>query len=165
MIRSHVDAGKPVVGIRTASHAFSLRGDPAPDGHEQWTEFDAEVFGGSYAGHHGNKSDADISTFTRFADGASSATALMKGVSFGDAAEFETTSWLYKTSPLKPGANVLMMGRVGDRKPHEPVTWTFLNVAGGRSFYTSLGHKDDFANEGFCQLLTNGVYWALGRSR
>ena len=165
MIRSHVDAGKPVVGIRTASHAFSLRGDPAPDGHAQWTEFDAEVFGGSYAGHHGNKSDADISTFTRFADGVSSATALMKGVSFGDAAEFETTSWLYKTSPLKPGANVLMMGRVGDRKPHEPVTWTFLNVAGGRSFYTSLGHKDDFANEGFCQLLTNGVYWALGRSR
>ncbi|MFC1757168.1 ThuA domain-containing protein [Planctomycetota bacterium] len=165
MIRRHVASGKPVIGIRTASHAFSLRNQPSSDGHEQWTEFDAEVIGGSYAGHHGNKSGEDVSTFVRLADDTSKAEDLFRGVSFGDGKEFKTTSWLYKTSPLKPGASILMMGRVGDRQPHEPVTWTFLNDAGGRSFYTSLGHKDDFQNEGFCRLLTNGVYWALGESR
>ena len=75
--------------------------------------------------------------------------------------EVHTTSWLYKTSPLKPGANVLMMGRVGDRKPHEPVTWTYIHKNGGRSFYTSLGHPDDFEKEWFQQMLKAGVYWAL----
>ena len=31
-IREFVDAGKPVVGIRTASHAFSLRNEAPPEG-------------------------------------------------------------------------------------------------------------------------------------
>src|SRR4029079_10523571 len=31
-IRKYVDAGKPVVGVRTASHAFDARGK-APEGH------------------------------------------------------------------------------------------------------------------------------------
>ncbi|MCA9212895.1 MAG: isochorismatase family protein [Planctomycetales bacterium] len=161
LIRNHVDLGKPVVGIRTASHAFSLRGAECPSGHSEWTEFDAEVFGGNYVGHHGNKSGEDLSTMIWFDDNLSDAEELLEGVVFGEAKEIKTTSWLYKASPLKPGANVLMTGRVGDRKPHEPVTWTFINSAGGRSFYTSLGHEDDFKNDGFRKMLTNAVFWAL----
>lgn len=161
LIKQHVTEGKPVVGIRTASHAFSLRDGEAPEGHESWPEFDAEVFGGNYSGHHGNKGSEEEATYVRFADDVSSDDRLLQGVEFGQDKEFKTTSWLYKTSPLRPGANVLMMGRVGDRQPHEPVTWTYLNSAGGRSFYTSLGHPDDFKNEGFRRLLTNAVDWAL----
>ncbi len=52
-IRAFIQAGKPVVGIRTASHAFSLRNNqPPPAGHAAWPEFDAEVLGGHYTGHH-----------------------------------------------------------------------------------------------------------------
>lgn len=156
IIRDYVARGGPVVGIRTASHAFALReGQEPPEDHSAWTEFDAEVFGGNYQGHHGNKKDDAIKTFVW---------------SNGDAAkdwprigsdEVFTTSWLYKTSPLKPGANVLMMGRVGNRKPHEPVTWTFIHKHGGRSFYTSLGHPDDFEQDWFQQTLSAGIRWAL----
>ena len=49
--------------------------------------------------------------------------------------------------------------RFGD-KPVEPVAWTFTRKDGGRSFYTSLGHKSDFAQPEFCRLLRNSLLWA-----
>ena len=159
-IRGHVAAGKPVVGIRTASHAFSLRGKKPQEGLQAWEEFDAEVFGGSYTGHHGNKQSEDDVTFVWMTDSGKKSP-IMAGYLAPYGSEQKTTSWLYKTSPLKPGANVLMMGRVGDRKPHEPVTWTYINIAGGRSFYTSLGHPDEFAQPAFQEMLKRGIYWAL----
>ena len=55
-----------------------------------------------------------------------------------------------------------MMGRVEDRLPHEPVTWTNTHIGGGRVFYTSLGHPDDFQVPALRRLLLNGVYWAAG---
>ena len=54
-LRRHLNTGKPLVGIRTASHAFaSRRRKPSPDGVE-WPGFDAEILGGNYTGHHDNK--------------------------------------------------------------------------------------------------------------
>jgi type 1 glutamine amidotransferase len=167
IVRDFVAAGKPIVGIRTASHAFALRdGQQLPPGHSVWPEFDAEVLGGNYVGHHGNKGDADEKSYVWVAgDGWQSP---LLGRNSGQTAvyangESVTTSWLYKTSPLKPGTRVLMMGRVGNRQPHEPVTWTFIHNGGGRTFYTSLGHPADFAQADFQRLLTNGIYWALDR--
>jgi hypothetical protein len=53
-IRAHLAAGKPLVGIRTASHAFAVRDQNTPlaSGATTWPEFDLEVLGGHY-GHHG----------------------------------------------------------------------------------------------------------------
>lgn len=53
VVREFVDSGRPVVGIRTASHAFA--GQSPPPGHAAWNEFGPQVFGGNYRGHHGNK--------------------------------------------------------------------------------------------------------------
>src|SRR5262249_53768955 len=54
VIRRYCAAGKPVVAVRTASHAFAPRGGEAvPDGHEKWIEFDTEVLGAKYGGHYG----------------------------------------------------------------------------------------------------------------
>lgn len=161
LIRNHVLAGKPVIGIRTASHAFSLRGEKVAKGHEAWPEFDAQVFGGNYQGHHGNKGQDDARTFVWYASNATH-NQITHGVA--NDKEKRTSSWLYKTSPLGPGTNVLMMGRVGDRMPHEPVAWTNIHIGGGRAFYTSLGHPDEFQNADFQSLLKNSVYWALAIS-
>ena len=60
---------------------------------------------------------------------------------------------------MGPKTSLLMMGRVDDL-PHEPVTWTNTHAGGGRVFYTSLGHPDDFHTPAFRQLLRNGIYWA-----
>src|SRR5216117_2993195 len=42
-IKKFVDSGKPLIGLRTASHAF-----------ENWKEWDHEILGGNYHMHHGN---------------------------------------------------------------------------------------------------------------
>jgi type 1 glutamine amidotransferase len=73
-------------------------------------------------------------------------------------------SWLYKSRPLKQGAETLMMGRVGEREPREPVAWTYVRPDGGRVFYTSLGHPDDFKLKDVERMLLQAIYWAVGSS-
>ena len=44
LIRRYIESGKPLVGIRTACHAFDTRGK-APPGHVEWKSFDPDVLG------------------------------------------------------------------------------------------------------------------------
>jgi type 1 glutamine amidotransferase/nicotinamidase-related amidase len=157
-VRKYLNNGGAIVGIRTASHAFSLRSGDPPPGHDAWPELDQQVFGGNYHGHHGNKESDDEKTFVWNVPDQQNHP-LLRGV---PGAERVSTSHLYKTSPLAPSTTVLMMGRVGDRQPHEPVSWTFTHLGGGRAFYTSLGNPDDFDDPAFQQLLKNAIYWAAG---
>jgi len=149
LIRDHVSAGKPVIGIRTASHAFSLRGKEPPEGFDDWPEFDAQVFGGNYTGHHGNKLKSVVSL-----------TNPGHPIAQGITPEPVAQGWsLYKTSPLNPRATVLTVGRA-EGHPEEPVSWVFEREDGGRSFYSSMGHVDDFKNPAFTRLLYQGICWA-----
>ncbi|MFV1980396.1 MAG: ThuA domain-containing protein [Rhodothermia bacterium] len=148
VLRKYVAAGKPVVGIRTASHAFSLRGKPGPEGSAVWEKWNPEVFGGNYTGHHGNK----LKTFAKAAQDA-----VLNGVK---ADEFATGGSLYEVRPLAKGATVLLLGRAASVEQTEPVAWTFQRADGGRSFYTSLGHVEDFETPEFVRLLSNAIYWA-----
>lgn len=143
-IRAHVSARKPVLGIRTASHAFSVReGDPEP-GTVAWPQFDAEVFGGNYSGHHGN----DLLPTIKVA-----ADATLHPMIRGFGTEpFSSGGSLYRTSPLASGTQVLLFGAVANQ-PAEPVAWWFTRRDGGRSFYTSLGHPADFENPRFQRFL------------
>jgi hypothetical protein len=50
-IRTFAESGKPVIGIRTASHAFDPK-KPAP-GEAVWPTFDRDIFGGHYQNHYG----------------------------------------------------------------------------------------------------------------
>lgn len=148
-IKDFIAAGKPVIGIRTASHAFSLRNQEPPAGLADWPEFDKEVFGGNYTNHHGNKLKCTI-TFQKTEH------PVLKGLK---TESFIAGGSLYKTSPLAAGTTVLALGKV-EGHPAEPVAWTFTRKDGGRSFYTSLGHVEDFKNPQFVELLKNGIDWA-----
>jgi type 1 glutamine amidotransferase/nicotinamidase-related amidase len=152
LVRKFVAAGKPVVGIRTASHAFSLLNVESPPGLTEWSSFDAQVFGGNYSGHHGNKLMSMISPSSK-----PSSHPILTGIG----SEFPQAGSLYKTAPLAHGATALLSGRI-DGLPTEPVAWTFKRSDGGRSFYTSLGHPGDFENPSFVRLLVNGLNWAAG---
>ena len=155
-----VAAGKPVIGIRTASHAFAPgEGESVPNKYVSWPEFDHAVFGGNYHGHHGNKGPNDPASSAWIEKGEGVPHPLLKGLPED---KWKTSSWLYKSSPLAPGAMVLLQGDVEGRQPSEPLAWTFTRDDSGRSFYTSLGHPDDFATSGFQRLLVNAVYWAAG---
>ena len=165
LIRAHVKAGKPVIGLRVASHAFSLRGKQPPAGLADWPEFDAEVFGGNYQGHHRN----DLTAKVKYAapaqrtsddsDNGNIAAILPADLS---AASKTQGGSLYKTSPLAKGTTVLAHGSVSEH-PAEPVTWTYIRADGGRSFYSSMGHPDDFSDTtGFVNVLYRGICWAAG---
>jgi type 1 glutamine amidotransferase/HEAT repeat protein len=158
-LRDYVASGKPVVGIRTASHAFCLNEERPPAGFEEWPEFDRDVLGGNYHMHHGNKGEDGPFTYVWIKEDRKSHP-ILTGIPAG---EFRVPSWLYKTSPLADSATVLMMGRVADRKPYEPVAWTNTDTAGGRVFYTSLGHPAEFRMRVFRTLLTNGIFWAMDK--
>ncbi len=81
----------------------------------------------------------------------------MRGIPPGEIGVFGS---LYKSLPLAPTTTLLMMGRAGEVTPHEPVAWTNSRPNGGKVFYTSLGHPDDFDLPAFQTLLRNAVYWA-----
>lgn len=157
-VRQFVQSGKPIVGIRTASHAFAPREGAPPPGHDAWPEFDAAVLGGHYVGHHGNHPPNDPRTLVQVVPDARRHP-ITRGLK---PMPQVTPSWLYKTSPLATGAERLLIGWVEGREPPEPVAWTYRPATGNRVFYTSLGHPDDFANPEFRRLLVNGVYWAAG---
>ncbi len=151
VVRRFVEAGKPVVGIRTASHAFSLGQKPPPDGYVDWPEFDAQVFGGNYHGHHGNNSKSTVRIVPAAADHPILTAAPRDAFAQGGS--------LYQTSPLADGTTVLAISLL-EGQPEEPIAWTFRRADKGRSFYTSMGHKADFDNPAFARLLLNGIYWA-----
>jgi len=159
-IRAFVESGKPVAGIRTASHAFSLRNNqPPPSGHAAWPEFDAQVLGGHYVGHHDAPGAGVPRTLVWVVPNETDHPVLAHVPSD----EIAVGSSLYKTSPLSSSATALMMGRVEGIEPQEPVAWTNTHAMGGRVFYTSLGHIDDFRLPAFRRLLLNGVFWALDK--
>jgi nicotinamidase-related amidase/type 1 glutamine amidotransferase len=153
LLHDWVSQGKPVVGIRTACHAFSLRGKEAKPPLETWETWDPEVFGGHYVGHMGK----DVKTEIRpVAEAASHP--ILKDV---DVAALVGNGALYRVKPLAKGTQPLLMGTIPD-KPSEPIAWTFRRADGGKSFYTSLGHPDDFAEPAFRKLLVNALRWATG---
>jgi nicotinamidase-related amidase/type 1 glutamine amidotransferase len=152
LVRKYVQAGKPVIGLRTASHAFCLRNQPLPDGCADWPEFDPQVFGGHYTNHYGNQ----LQTTVRIADGAADH-ALLGGMS---REPWSAGGSLYRVSPLAAGTTVLLRGAV-EGQPEEPVAWAFERADGGWSFYTSLGHVKDFEQAAFVRLLRNAVAAAV----
>jgi type 1 glutamine amidotransferase len=157
-VRAHLDAGKALVGIRTACHAFALRPTDPPAGPNQtvWQAFDPQVLGGHYTNHHPEGPRTSVS----IAPGATSHQ-ILKGVSLS---ALVGAGSLYKVSPLEPGTTPLLVGTIPDQ-PAEPIAWTNrYGVKRARVFYTSLGHPDDFTNAEFRRLLVNGIAWALGRS-
>ena len=155
-IRKHVAAGKGIVGIRTANHAFSPKaGEEIPKGHAAWTTFDAEVLGGHYTGHH--KEDVKV-TIEGISEAASHP--ILNGVFVS---KLVGNGSLYKVSPLATSTTPLLLGTTPGETP-EPILWTNLSAAGGRIVYTSLGHPDDFNEPEFVTLLRNAIYYAGGKN-
>ena len=154
IVKDFVAAAKPVIGIRTASHAFSLRkGSQTPEGLVEWPEFDAQVFGGNYTNHYGNSLTCTV-TIT---DAGRELLALAASPEVPDT--FTSAGSLYKAAPLAPGTQVLATGTVPN-EPEQPVAWTYVRADGGWSFYTSLGHKGDFETPQFRQMLLNALRYA-----
>jgi type 1 glutamine amidotransferase len=160
-IEAYLNAGKPVGGFRTSTHAFNY-----PKGHEleRWNAFGEFALGGppgwgSGHTHYGHESSTDVYV----APGAEEHP-ILQGVD----KQFHVRSWLYHVLPNypPPDATRLLMGKAVNPNAaaiDNPVAWTWKTKAGGRVFMTTLGHPEDFRVEAFQRLVINGIHWALGQ--
>lgn len=150
-LRNYLKAGKPLIGLRTANHAFSVREQPAP-GHEAWWEFVNDILGCENRGYGPVEPGTNIAV----ASGAGNHP-ILQNVSPLD---WHSTGNVYLVSPLlDKNATVLLTGSAAGKT--EPVAWTRLTPDQSKIFYTSLGYPDDFQQKQFQQLVINGINWAL----
>ena len=138
--KAYCDEGKPIVGVRTASHAY-----------QNWLDFDKDVLGGDYQGHYGAGPTAHAVINPDARDHP-----ILQGIS-----NFDSYGSLYKNPSIATDTTLLLTGITEEHA--EPAAWTRIH-RGGRVFYTSLGHQRDFEVEMFLRLLANGVLWAGGQS-
>jgi type 1 glutamine amidotransferase len=139
-IKHYCQSGKPIVGVRTASHAI-----------QSWLDLDKEVLGGNYRGHYGEGPETEINIVESAKDHP-----VLAGVQ-----PFRSAGSLYKNEGIARDTQLLMTGK--NPEATEPITWT-RQYKGGRIFYTSLGHPQDFTEESFRRLLANALFWTAGRS-
>lgn len=155
-VRAHLNAGKPLLGIRTANHAFIPRpNDSVDDGLTIWPEFSQEVLGGENTGYETKGMPYRVS----LAQGVRSP--LLAGVNADAILGHQS---LYKVLPLASDATPLLIGTAGSdaTSPPQPVAWTrHYGPQQARVFYTSLGAPEDMKIADVRRLLLNAVKWTL----
>jgi type 1 glutamine amidotransferase len=138
--KKYMTSGRPIVAVRTASHAV-----------QTWLDFDKLVLGGNYKSHH----PAGPVTKIEVTDG-SEGHPILAGVKLTSAADS-----LYKNLGHADDIRVLLTGTI-EGQPTEPIAWT-REVNGGRVFYTSLGSQETFREPAFRRMLANAIFWAAKR--
>ena len=138
-VKKYCLSGRPLVGIRTASHAF-----------QKWLDLDKEVLGGNYQNHY----PAGPATIVKIT-GKGKNHPILAGVKITQSA-----GSLYRNTGLAMDVDILLTGSSAGHT--EPIAWTRV-YRGGRIFYTSLGERKDFADENFLRLLANAVAWTTDR--
>ena len=156
-IKSYLSKGKPLIGIRTANHAFAVQGKvgDVADGFEDWPEFVAGILGCENRGYGPHELGYDVTLVPEEASHP-----IVKDLQIK---QWHSKGGIYKVAPLlDKEATVLLKGKVNDSDSVEPIAWT-RNAGKSRVFYISLGYPDDFQTPQFISLLTNGIKWALDK--
>ncbi len=180
-IDAYLASGRPVVGLRTATHAFNI---PAGGKYHRYSwnykgadyegGFGRQVLGETWIAHHGVHGKEG--TRGRIAPGQKGHP-ILRGVA--DGAIFGPTDVYAVRLPLPGDSTPLLLGEVTaslepnspavpgkKNEPMMPIAWTKTYAAAngkrGRVFTTTMGASQDFASEGLRRLLVNACYWAVG---
>ncbi len=174
-IDEYLMAGKPVIGLRTATHAFHFK-----DAENQYAKYDFQsdipgwengfgkvVLGETWVSHHG----AHGSEGTRAVINEAQAThPVLNGI-----ADIWGPTDVYTVGAL-PDATVLLLGQstsgmdadapINTEKGTMPIAWTrTYQLPGGkpgRAFTTTMGASVDFESADLRRLLINACFWATG---
>lgn len=161
-IREWILSGKPVVLVRTASHAFGERGKgegyQAPTGHAAWNTFDLDVLGAGYQGHYRSKEGQPPLNVNCWIEPSARGHFILENLVPNQ--PFLIGDKLYKYVDLDPAIEVLLSARYADGEPDYPVAWT-NERDGKRVFYTSLGSVEEMALVQTQSLLKAAVMWGL----
>lgn len=180
-IVEYIESGRPVIGLRTATHAFNIPEDREyhrysfNSGVEGWEDgFGRQVLGETWIAHHGQHGSE--STLGILAEDVENHP-ILRGIEDGDI--WGPTDVYEVRLPLPGHSQPLVLGQVlsGMKPDSEPVTgekndpmmpiaWTktYETESGEttRVFTTTMGAAEDLSSEGLRRLLVNASYWALG---
>jgi len=172
-----INSGKPVLGLRTATHAFQISRDKqSPYAKWDWNNrdwrggFGRQVLGETWVNHwgnHGSQSTRGIINETMKDH------PVLKGVE-----DIWGPTDVYEAHPL-PDVKALVFGQVlqgmkPDSKtlegkkndPMMPVVWVreYTSDSGktSRIICTTMGASTDLQNEGLRRLCVNACYWGMG---
>ena len=173
-----VNSGKPVLGIRTATHSFLYsRSKTSPYvpwsfNSQQWPGgFGQQVLGETWVNHHGHHG---VESSRGIINPAFKDHPVVRGVE-----DIWGPTDVYTVTHLIPEAQVLVHGQVLEgmqptdkpvvgkkNEPMMPLAWlkSYTGSEGktSRIFCTTMGCSVDFESAGFRRLLVNGCYWGLG---
>jgi len=173
-IVDYLDRGGPVIGYRTATHAFQIKRPDAKFLKYTWNQkgdfpggFGRQILGETWVSHYG-KNHKQSSRLLLQRDQTSHP--ILQGVK-----DVWVQSGGYTADPIE-GSTVLALGQIlngmtPDSPPAEdkekmPVAWyrTYEGSSGksGRVFTTTHGASEDLLNEGFRRMVVNATLWAAG---
>jgi hypothetical protein len=175
----YVESGRPIIGLRTATHAFKIPKDNtfAKYSFEKANGdggFGRQVLGETWISHHGKHGSQ--STRGLLAKGQEKHP-ILRGIKDGDI--WGPTDVYGVRLPLPGDSKPLVMGQVlkgmkptdepvagKQNDPMMPIAWvkSYTGTAGktARVFTSTMASSQDFESEGFRRLLLNACYWALG---
>ncbi|HID76079.1 MAG TPA: hypothetical protein EYP56_08800 [Planctomycetaceae bacterium] len=177
-IDEYVNSGKPIIGLRTATHAFAYRRNPDSPYAKyhfrstQWPGgFGQQVLGETWINHHGrHRHESTRGVINpKYRDHP-----ILRGVE-----DIWGPTDVYGIKNLTDEAQVLVFGQVlsgmdpddppvaGPKNdPMMPLAWvkTFTGSQGktSRVFCTTMGAAVDFLSEGLRRLVVNACYWCVG---
>lgn len=175
----YIESGRPIIGMRTATHAFNLTTSPTYarytwDSKDWDGGFGRQVLGETWVSHHGEHGKQST-----------------RGIIAGPFKQHPLTRGLTDTNiwgptdvygvrlPLPGDSQPVILGQVlegmsptdsplagAKNDPMMPVAWikTYTGKSGkpSRVFATTMGASQDLQSEGVRRLLANACYWALG---
>jgi len=170
-VTDFLNAGKPVIGIRTSTHAF--RGDQT-FGNISFDEFGLKVLGEQWVSHHGaHKKEGALGVVEE----ANAEHVILNGV-----ADVFAPSDVYGVIHLTDDDKVLMRGAITEtldpdseiltdderNDPMQPLAWLHEYTrpdgnATGQSFCTTAGASVDFASEDLRRMIVNAALFLTGR--
>lgn len=175
-VAEYLESGKPVVGLRTATHAFNLKSPT----YKKYTHnakdggFGKQVLGETWVNHHGAHGREGCRGVVVKGEESNP---ILKGIDTGSI--FATSDVYTVKLPLPGDSKPLVLGEVTEtlkpdskavagkkNDPMMPVAWTktYTGESGktARVFTTTMGASTDFEFEGTRRLIVNGSLWALG---
>ena len=165
VVERYVLSGRPVVGLRTSTHAFRY---PKSHPRFEWNaKFGRDVLGTRYVAHQTGATECRMVP-------SQSKHPILTGL---ENDSFVSSGSLYLTA-LQPGCIPLVLGtgkRDAPRLIEGPfgtfylpqtatdiVAWAWTNKYGARVFGTSLGHAADFGGSAPMRVILNGIRWSAG---
>jgi len=178
-IDEYLKAGKPVMGFRTATHAFNFAQDlPTSYRHYSYNNKD-EVWKGGFGGlvlgetwvnHHGIHGKEGTRALINELE--SLPNPILKGVK-----DIWGYSDVYGIKNSLSDATILLLGQptegmtsdtpINMSKSTMPIAWTrsykIPSGKAGKVFVTTMGSSVDFLSKDLRRLLVNATYWSLGQ--